>query len=109
MKPWFVLPLVGNAMAFSTHFILNAFSSVLWKTQGISEAAIGLLIPVGALAETGIAAPEASEHTVLADADASLRRDRQCHALVCHGTVATIGGAFLHCSFSTPSPSAWGI
>jgi PPP family 3-phenylpropionic acid transporter len=54
MKPWFVLPLVGYAMAFSTHFILNAFSAVLWKAQGISEASIGLLILVGALAETGM-------------------------------------------------------
>jgi PPP family 3-phenylpropionic acid transporter len=54
LKPWFVLPLVGYAMAFSTHFILNAFAAVLWKAQGISEAAIGILILIGALAETGM-------------------------------------------------------
>lgn len=54
LKPWFVLPLAGYAMAFSAHFILNAFSALLWKAQGISEAAIGILIVVGALAETGM-------------------------------------------------------
>jgi PPP family 3-phenylpropionic acid transporter len=54
LTPGFVLPLAGYAMAFSTHFILNAFQAVLWKAQGISEAAIGVLILIGALAEVGM-------------------------------------------------------
>ncbi len=54
MKPWFVVPLIGYAMAFSTHIILNAFAPLLWKAQGISETAIGPLIVLGAVAEASI-------------------------------------------------------
>jgi MFS transporter, PPP family, 3-phenylpropionic acid transporter len=52
MKPWFLLPLVGWAMVFATHLILNAFQGLLWKQQGIPEDVIGLLIALGALSET---------------------------------------------------------
>ncbi|MHB1102782.1 MAG: MFS transporter [Devosia sp.] len=54
MKPWFLLPLVGWAMVFGTHLVLNAFSALLWKEQGISADIIGLLIAVGALAESAM-------------------------------------------------------
>jgi PPP family 3-phenylpropionic acid transporter len=50
-KPWFLLPLLGWAMVFATHLILNAFQSLLWKEQGISEDVIGVLIALGALSE----------------------------------------------------------
>jgi MFS transporter, PPP family, 3-phenylpropionic acid transporter len=53
-KPWFVLPLVGFAIIFGTHIILNAFASLLWKEQGISEDIIGPLIALGAAAEAGM-------------------------------------------------------
>jgi PPP family 3-phenylpropionic acid transporter len=52
MKPWFLLPLVGWAIIFATHLILNAFQGLLWKQQGISEDLIGVLIALGALSET---------------------------------------------------------
>jgi PPP family 3-phenylpropionic acid transporter len=52
MKPWFLLPLLGWAMVFATHLILNAFQGLLWKQQGIPEDVIGLLIALGALSET---------------------------------------------------------
>jgi PPP family 3-phenylpropionic acid transporter len=52
MKPWFLLPLVGWAIVFATHLILNAFQGLLWKQQGISEDVIGILIALGALSET---------------------------------------------------------
>lgn len=52
MKPWFLLPLVGWAMVFGTHLVLNAFAALLWKEQGIPADIIGLLIATGALAES---------------------------------------------------------
>lgn len=51
MKPWFVLPLIGWAMVFGTHLLLNAFQALVWKRQGIDEGTIGLLITVGGLSE----------------------------------------------------------
>lgn len=51
MQPWFVLPLFGWAMVYGTHIILDAFSAILWKAQGIPEAIIGPLIMEGAVAE----------------------------------------------------------
>jgi PPP family 3-phenylpropionic acid transporter len=54
MKPWFLLPLVGWAMVFGTHLLLNAFQALVWKEQGIGEDIIGLLITVGALSEAAV-------------------------------------------------------
>lgn len=53
-RPWFILPLLGFAIIFGTHIILNAFASLLWKEQGISEDIIGPLIALGAAAEAGM-------------------------------------------------------
>jgi MFS transporter, PPP family, 3-phenylpropionic acid transporter len=53
-KPWFILPLIGFAIIFGTHIFLNAFASLLWKEQGISEDIIGPLIALGAAAEAGM-------------------------------------------------------
>lgn len=50
-KPWFLLPLIGFAMIYGTHFVLNAFASLLWKEQGISEQVIGPLIALGSASE----------------------------------------------------------
>jgi PPP family 3-phenylpropionic acid transporter len=46
--------LVGWAMVFTTHLILSAFQSLLWKQQGISEDVIGVLIALGALSEAAM-------------------------------------------------------
>ena len=46
MKPWFLLPLVGSSIIFSTHIILNAFGAAVEGT-GIPEAIIGPLIALG--------------------------------------------------------------
>jgi PPP family 3-phenylpropionic acid transporter len=54
LKWWFVLPLVGFAIVYGTHYILNAFASLLWKEQGIDEAIIGPLIALGAFAEAAM-------------------------------------------------------
>ncbi|MBN9309397.1 MFS transporter [Devosia sp.] len=54
LKPFFVLPLVGFSMVYSTHIVLNAFQGLLWKEQGFSEDVIGPLLAVGALAEAGL-------------------------------------------------------
>ncbi|HEV7345682.1 MAG TPA: MFS transporter [Devosia sp.] len=53
-RPWFILPLIGFALVFGTHVILNAFAALLWKEQGISEDIIGPLIALGAAAEAGM-------------------------------------------------------
>jgi len=53
-KPWFALPLIGFAIILATHFILNAFGSLLWKEQGVSEGIIGPLIALGAASEAAM-------------------------------------------------------
>lgn len=54
LRPWFLLPLVGYAMVFGTHIILNAFAALLWKEQGIAESVIGPLLALGAIAEASM-------------------------------------------------------
>ncbi|WP_423068204.1 MFS transporter [Devosia sp. CN2-171] len=54
LKPFFVLPLVGFSMVYSTHIVLNAFQGLLWKEQGFSEDIIGPLLAVAALSEAGL-------------------------------------------------------
>ena len=54
LKPWFLLPLVGFAIVFGTHWVLNAFAALMWKEQGISEGIIGPLIALGALSEAAM-------------------------------------------------------
>jgi PPP family 3-phenylpropionic acid transporter len=54
LRPWFVLPLLGWSIVFSTHLVLNAFQSLLWKEQGLPEALIGALIALGALSEAAM-------------------------------------------------------
>ena len=53
-RPWFILPLIGFALVFGTHIVLNAFGALLWKEQGISEDIIGPLIALGAASEAGM-------------------------------------------------------
>jgi MFS transporter, PPP family, 3-phenylpropionic acid transporter len=50
-RPWVLLPVIAGAILFSNHMVMNAFSSLVWKEQGISEPAIGGLIALGAAAE----------------------------------------------------------
>ena len=54
MKPWFLLPLIGWAMVFGTHLLLNSFQALVWKEQGIGEDIIGVLITVGAISEAAM-------------------------------------------------------
>jgi len=51
LKPWFVLPLVGLGIVYSTNGALSQFAALLWRDQGIDEAIIGPLIAIGAAAE----------------------------------------------------------
>jgi MFS transporter, PPP family, 3-phenylpropionic acid transporter len=50
-RPWFVLPLVGNAIILATHLLLNAFAALVWRDAGISASIIGPLIALSAAAE----------------------------------------------------------
>jgi PPP family 3-phenylpropionic acid transporter len=54
IKPWFLLPLVGWSIVFSTHLVLNGFQSLLWKDQGLPENVIGALITLGAACEAAM-------------------------------------------------------
>ncbi len=54
LKPFFVLPLVGFSMVYSTHVVLNAFQGLLWKEQGFSADVIGPLLAVAAFAEAAL-------------------------------------------------------
>jgi MFS transporter, PPP family, 3-phenylpropionic acid transporter len=51
MKLWFILPLLGWAIVFSTHLILNSFQNLIWERQGLPLDLIGVLIAVGAACE----------------------------------------------------------
>jgi PPP family 3-phenylpropionic acid transporter len=51
LKPWFVMPLVGLGILYSTHGVLAAFAALMWARQGIGEGFIGPLIAAGAAAE----------------------------------------------------------
>lgn len=51
LRLWFLLPLIGFAMVFGTHMVLNAFQGLLFERQGISLDLIGILIALGALSE----------------------------------------------------------
>lgn len=51
MKPWFILPLIGWSLVYSTHLTLNAFLGLLLKQQGYPAHIIGLLIALSATAE----------------------------------------------------------
>jgi PPP family 3-phenylpropionic acid transporter len=51
LKPWFVLPILGLGMLYSTHGVLASFAALMWKDQGVPESIIGPLIAVGAAAE----------------------------------------------------------
>lgn len=50
-QPWVLLPVVAGAILFANHMVMNAFSSLVWKQQGLSEPIIGGLIALGAAAE----------------------------------------------------------
>lgn len=50
-RPWVLLPVIAGAILFANHMVMNAFSSLVWKQQGLSEPTIGALIALGAAAE----------------------------------------------------------
>jgi len=54
LKPWFVLPLIGLGIVYSTNGVLANFGALLWRDQGIDEGLIGPLIAVGAAAEAAM-------------------------------------------------------
>jgi len=51
LKPWFVLPLVGLGIVYSTNSAFSSFGSIMWSKQGIPTALIGPLIAVAPAAE----------------------------------------------------------
>jgi PPP family 3-phenylpropionic acid transporter len=50
-RPWVLLPVIAGAILFANHMVMNAFSSLVWKQQGLNESTIGFLIALGAAAE----------------------------------------------------------
>lgn len=51
LQPWLALPLLGWAIVYGTHYVLNGFQSLIWSEQGYSPTTISLLIGVGAVSE----------------------------------------------------------
>lgn len=51
LQPWLLLPLMGWAIVYGTHLVLNGFQSLIWSQQGYSTSAVSLLIAVGAVSE----------------------------------------------------------
>lgn len=50
-QPWFLLPVLGFGLVFSTLLILHVFAAFVWKNSGISESMVGLLLALGAASE----------------------------------------------------------
>ncbi len=48
---WFTLPVFAFAMVMGTLLLFNTFAALVWKNAGHSEAIIGPLLALGALAE----------------------------------------------------------
>jgi len=48
---WFTLPVFAFAMVMGTLLLFNTFAALVWKNAGHSEAVIGPLLALGALAE----------------------------------------------------------
>lgn len=53
LRPWILLPMIGSALLFAAHLVLNGFAALVWLEQGISESTIGILVAIGASAEAG--------------------------------------------------------
>ncbi|MBU1176550.1 MAG: MFS transporter [Alphaproteobacteria bacterium] len=51
LKPWFVAPIVAFALMQGLHFILGAFSGLIWRDNGIDETLVGPLLALGSIAE----------------------------------------------------------
>jgi len=54
MKPFFLLPLIGFSMVYSTHVVLNVFQALLWMEQGLSPDLIAPLLALAAFSEAAI-------------------------------------------------------
>lgn len=52
MKPWFVLPLVGFSIVYSSHAVFNAFCALIWQRQGVPGEIIGPLVALAGVGET---------------------------------------------------------
>lgn len=51
LKPWFVAPIIAFALVQGLHFILGAFSGLIWRGNGIDEVLVGPLLALGSVAE----------------------------------------------------------
>ena len=51
LKPWFVAPILAFAFLQSLHFILGAFSGLIWRDNGIAETYVGPLLALGSASE----------------------------------------------------------
>lgn len=54
LRPWLFLPLLAWAMIFSSHLVLNAFQTLLWKQQGLPDSVSSGLLALGALSEAAM-------------------------------------------------------
>jgi MFS transporter, PPP family, 3-phenylpropionic acid transporter len=51
LRPWFLAPVLAGSLLSGSHSVLNGFSPLLWKREGVSERLIGIYLAVGPIAE----------------------------------------------------------
>jgi MFS transporter, PPP family, 3-phenylpropionic acid transporter len=51
LRPWFLAPVLAGSLLSGSHSVLNGFSPLLWKREGVSEGLIGIYLAVGPIAE----------------------------------------------------------
>jgi PPP family 3-phenylpropionic acid transporter len=52
LRPWFLAPVLAGSLLSGGHSVLNGFSPLLWKREGVSEGLIGIYLAVGPIAES---------------------------------------------------------
>jgi PPP family 3-phenylpropionic acid transporter len=51
LRPWFLASVLAGSLLSGSHSVLNGFSPLLWKREGVSEGLIGIYLAVGPIAE----------------------------------------------------------
>ena len=51
LQPRFLAPVLAGSLLSGSHSVLNGFSPLLWKREGVSEGLIGIYLAVGPIAE----------------------------------------------------------
>jgi PPP family 3-phenylpropionic acid transporter len=53
MQPWFLAPIFASALLSGSHAAQNGFGPLIWKSEGVSDALIGIYLAIAPAAEIG--------------------------------------------------------